>query len=130
MKVPSVVRINKNITQREHSNGIKLNCSYDIGSQDTFESITLAAQNISADQFEDTTGSRKNTTLTAFGVYLFGNATTVLKSEKALMLEFNNLERRHERLYKCVLNVYPRYDPFNQEQIESDVMNITVTGNV
>ncbi|CAC5421811.1 unnamed protein product [Mytilus coruscus] len=127
----STINISPNITENEHSNGIMLKCSFNISAGASFHSIALAAQNKTTGEFKDVVGSYSdgNPTSTAFGFFLFGNVTAVLQPNNALMLTFNKLTWRHERLYKCILIVRPPYDRLNTERIESGIMQITVTAD-
>lgn len=129
MNEPSSVNINSNITKHEHSNGIMLKCSFNISDGASFHSIALAAQNKTTGEFKDVVGTNIDgkSISSAFGVYLFGNVTAVLKHNSVFMLNFNKLTFKHERLYKCIL-IVRLDDHLNTNAIESGIMQITVTG--
>lgn len=129
----SEVNINDNITAEAYSNGIMLNCSFDIRNGDAFGSIVLAAENLTTGKFQDIAGSfgDENPLITSFGINVFGNETNVLiveKSENSLLITFNNVMCKHERQYKCYLGVR-QIDSFTPKRIESDIMIIHVKGN-
>ncbi|XP_076072199.1 uncharacterized protein LOC143044190 [Mytilus galloprovincialis] len=98
----------RNVSALLGTDDIDLRCFYTTDPVDTLVGVDFFAKNESSDTFADVVQVillNYKLKLLPYGEYLFGsvNITTVLSE---VVLSFNDLKCKHERSYRCGLNIY------------------------
>ena len=125
--------MNGNITELFGSNETELKCTFSKDRGDFMSAVIFLAENPS--QFEPIAQfpvfNYTISTLTSFGIYLFGNVTlnSITNSSSEAVIVFHNINCIHEREYKCRLDVFPNGNYTNgTTEVYSNTSSISVQG--
>ncbi|CAC5399957.1 unnamed protein product [Mytilus coruscus] len=116
------VKISESAAGLIGQNDTEIKCTFILEEGDIISSVSILAENLTNNQFQPIVASVKEhiAFLLPFGQILFENYT-VEKTEKELLLVFDDLRCKHERQYRCSLKVFPPQSVLTTE-LSSEIM--------
>ncbi|CAC5399958.1 unnamed protein product [Mytilus coruscus] len=110
------IHISESVAGLIGQNDTEIQCTFILEEGDAISSVSILAENLTDNQFQPIAAFVQDQIvfLLPFGKILFEHYT-VEKTEKELLLVFDDLRCKHGRQYRCSLTVFPKQSVYTTE---------------